>query len=180
MLLDVRGDVPRDVRGTVLCLLEQSSPPLPPGYRPIFPDILVPPSSMPFCLPTAKCAWWVISMEQPQSHHPVQPEQTGINLASKLNLVTSFPHWPLIGLSFSSSSSVLRRPELPEIQSWTHEQDPLYLDWTPWYYLWIKCLWKYACAFGDWWNIQYFWNQISRVIPEQEAGNPKMNCCELF
>ncbi|KAL7862659.1 hypothetical protein SRHO_G00116430 [Serrasalmus rhombeus] len=56
VLLDVRGDVPRDVRGTVLCLLEQSSPPLPPGYRPIFPDILVPPSSMPFCLPTAKCA----------------------------------------------------------------------------------------------------------------------------
>ncbi|XP_053361037.1 exocyst complex component 3-like protein [Clarias gariepinus] len=56
VLLDVRGDVPRDVRGTVMCLLEQSSPPLPPGYRPIFPDILVPPSSMPFCLPTAKCA----------------------------------------------------------------------------------------------------------------------------
>ncbi|XP_058254087.1 exocyst complex component 3-like protein isoform X2 [Hemibagrus wyckioides] len=56
VLLDLRGDVPRDVRGTVLCLLEQSSPPLPPGYRPIFPDILVPPSSMPFCLPTAKCA----------------------------------------------------------------------------------------------------------------------------
>ncbi|MCJ8734402.1 hypothetical protein PDJAM_G00234830 [Pangasius djambal] len=56
VLLDVRGDVPRDVRGTVLCLLEQSSPPLPPGYRPIFPDILVPPSSTPFCLPTAKCA----------------------------------------------------------------------------------------------------------------------------
>ncbi|XP_036423986.1 exocyst complex component 3-like protein [Colossoma macropomum] len=56
VLLDVRGDVPRDVRGTVLCLLEQSAPPLPPGYRPIFPDILVPPSSMPFCLPTAKCA----------------------------------------------------------------------------------------------------------------------------
>uniref|UniRef100_W5L090 Exocyst complex component 3-like 1 n=1 Tax=Astyanax mexicanus TaxID=7994 RepID=W5L090_ASTMX len=55
-LLDVRGDVPRGIRGTVLCLLEQSAPPLPPGYRPIFPDILVPPSSMPFCLPTAKCA----------------------------------------------------------------------------------------------------------------------------
>ncbi|XP_066505374.1 exocyst complex component 3-like protein isoform X2 [Hoplias malabaricus] len=55
-LLDVRGDVPRDVRVTVLCLLEQSAPPLPSGYRPIFPDILVPPPSMPFCLPTAKCA----------------------------------------------------------------------------------------------------------------------------
>ncbi|XP_062856212.1 exocyst complex component 3-like protein [Trichomycterus rosablanca] len=55
-LLDVRGDVPRDIRGAVLCLLEQSSPPLPPGYRPIFPDILVPPSSTTFCIPTAKCA----------------------------------------------------------------------------------------------------------------------------
>ncbi|XP_076878321.1 exocyst complex component 3-like protein isoform X2 [Brachyhypopomus gauderio] len=55
-LLDIRGDVPRDVRASVLCLMDQSSPALPPGYRPIFPDILVPPPSMPFCLPTAKCA----------------------------------------------------------------------------------------------------------------------------
>ena len=55
VLLDVRGDVSRDVRGTVLDLLEQSAPPLPPGYRPIFTEILVPPT-MPFCLPTAKCA----------------------------------------------------------------------------------------------------------------------------
>ncbi|KAM6946376.1 exocyst complex component 3-like protein [Aplochiton taeniatus] len=56
VLLDIRGDVPRHVRGAVLDLLEQSAPPLPAGYRPIFTDILVPPSSMPFCLPTAKCA----------------------------------------------------------------------------------------------------------------------------
>ncbi|CDQ82796.1 unnamed protein product [Oncorhynchus mykiss] len=56
VLLDVRGDVSRDVRGTVLDLLEQSTPPLPAGYRPIFSDILVPTPSMPFCLPTAKCA----------------------------------------------------------------------------------------------------------------------------
>ncbi|XP_071767354.1 exocyst complex component 3-like protein isoform X1 [Centroberyx gerrardi] len=56
MLLDVRGDVSRDIRGTVLDLLEQSAPPLPAGYRPIFTDILVPPSTMSFCLPTAKCA----------------------------------------------------------------------------------------------------------------------------
>ncbi|XP_010882374.2 exocyst complex component 3-like protein isoform X2 [Esox lucius] len=56
VLLDVRGDVSRDVRGTVLDLLEQSAPPLPAGYRPIFSDILVPTPSMPFCLPTAKCA----------------------------------------------------------------------------------------------------------------------------
>lgn len=57
VLLDVRGDVSRDVRGTVLDLLEQSTPPLPAGYRPIFSDILVPTPSMPFCLPTAICAF---------------------------------------------------------------------------------------------------------------------------
>lgn len=56
VLLDIRGDVSRDIRGTVLDLLEQSAPPLPAGYRPIFTDILVPPSTMAFCLPTAKCA----------------------------------------------------------------------------------------------------------------------------
>uniref|UniRef100_A0A4W4GDS0 Exocyst complex component 3-like protein n=1 Tax=Electrophorus electricus TaxID=8005 RepID=A0A4W4GDS0_ELEEL len=55
-LLDIRGDVPRDVRASVLCLVEQNSPVLPPGYRPIFPDILVPPPSTAFCLPTTKCA----------------------------------------------------------------------------------------------------------------------------
>ena len=56
VLLDIRGDVSRDVRGAVLDLLEQSAPPLPAGYRPIFTDILVPPSTMAFCLPKAKCA----------------------------------------------------------------------------------------------------------------------------
>ncbi|XP_068595840.1 exocyst complex component 3-like protein [Brachionichthys hirsutus] len=56
VLLDIRGDVSRDIRGVVLDLLEQSAPPLPAGYRPIFTDILVPPPTMAFCLPTAKCA----------------------------------------------------------------------------------------------------------------------------
>uniref|UniRef100_A0A8D2ZLL2 Exocyst complex component 3-like 1 n=1 Tax=Scophthalmus maximus TaxID=52904 RepID=A0A8D2ZLL2_SCOMX len=56
VLLDIRGDVSRDIRGAVLDLLEQSAPPLPAGYRPIFTDILVPPTTMAFCLPTAKCA----------------------------------------------------------------------------------------------------------------------------
>ncbi|KAM6937790.1 exocyst complex component 3-like protein [Xenentodon cancila] len=56
VLLDIRGDISRDIRGAVLDLLEQSAPPLPVGYRPIFTDILVPPSTMAFCLPTAKCA----------------------------------------------------------------------------------------------------------------------------
>lgn len=56
VLLEIRGDVSRDIKGAVLDLLEQSAPPLPVGYRPIFTDILVPPSTMAFCLPTAKCA----------------------------------------------------------------------------------------------------------------------------
>ncbi|XP_039989564.1 exocyst complex component 3-like protein [Xiphias gladius] len=56
VLLDIRGDVSREIRGAVLDLLEQSAPPLPAGYRPIFTDILVPPTTMSFCLPTAKCA----------------------------------------------------------------------------------------------------------------------------
>nr|XP_023673022.1 exocyst complex component 3-like protein isoform X1 [Paramormyrops kingsleyae] len=56
VLLDVRGDVPRELRGVVLDMLEQSTPILPPGYRPVFSDILVPPRSMSFCLPTARCS----------------------------------------------------------------------------------------------------------------------------
>ncbi|XP_061878355.1 exocyst complex component 3-like protein isoform X3 [Entelurus aequoreus] len=56
VLLDIRGDISRDIRGSVLNLLEQSANPLPVGYRPIFIDILVPPSSMAFCLPSTKCA----------------------------------------------------------------------------------------------------------------------------
>ncbi|KAM6925848.1 exocyst complex component 3-like protein [Lycodopsis pacificus] len=56
VLLDIRGDVSRDMRGAVLDLLEQSAPPLPAAFRPIFTDILVPPPTMAFCLPTTKCA----------------------------------------------------------------------------------------------------------------------------
>ncbi|XP_041967167.1 exocyst complex component 3-like protein [Alosa sapidissima] len=56
VLLEVRGDVSREIRGTVLDLLESTAPKLPPGYRPLFSDILVPAPSMSFCLPTPKCA----------------------------------------------------------------------------------------------------------------------------
>uniref|UniRef100_H3BZ57 Exocyst complex component 3-like 1 n=1 Tax=Tetraodon nigroviridis TaxID=99883 RepID=H3BZ57_TETNG len=51
VLLDIRGDVSRDIRWAVLDLLEQSASPLPVGYRPIFTDILVPPAPMTFCFP---------------------------------------------------------------------------------------------------------------------------------
>ncbi|XP_055083301.1 exocyst complex component 3-like protein [Periophthalmus magnuspinnatus] len=56
VLLDIRGDISRDVRTTLRDLLEQSVHPLPVGYRPIFTDILVQQSSRTFCLPTTKCA----------------------------------------------------------------------------------------------------------------------------
>ncbi|XP_077371632.1 exocyst complex component 3-like protein isoform X2 [Festucalex cinctus] len=55
VLLDIRGDISKDIRGSVLELLQQTAAPLPAGYRPIFTDIQVPPSTMAFCLPTAKC-----------------------------------------------------------------------------------------------------------------------------
>ncbi|GCC36987.1 hypothetical protein chiPu_0015487 [Chiloscyllium punctatum] len=54
-LLDIRGDVSKDVRGTVLEMLEQSSQPAPEDYQPIFSEILVPTPVLPFCLPAVKC-----------------------------------------------------------------------------------------------------------------------------
>ncbi|XP_072925817.1 exocyst complex component 3-like protein isoform X1 [Hemitrygon akajei] len=54
VLLDIRGDVSKEVRGTVLDMLEQNSQP-PEGYQSIFSDILVPAPILPFCLPTVKC-----------------------------------------------------------------------------------------------------------------------------
>lgn len=55
-LLDIRGDVSRDLRSSLRALLQQNPSSLPLGYRPIFTDILVPPNNMSFCLSTAKCA----------------------------------------------------------------------------------------------------------------------------
>lgn len=55
MLLDIRGDVSKEVRGTVLEMLEQSSQMPPEDYQPIFSDILVPAPVLPFCLHTVKC-----------------------------------------------------------------------------------------------------------------------------
>ncbi|XP_055504658.1 exocyst complex component 3-like protein isoform X1 [Leucoraja erinacea] len=55
VLLDIRGDVSKEVRGTVLEMLEQSSQMPPEDYQPIFSDILVPAPVLPFCLHTVKC-----------------------------------------------------------------------------------------------------------------------------
>ncbi|XP_048461532.1 exocyst complex component 3-like protein [Rhincodon typus] len=54
-LLDIRGDVSKDIRGTVLEMLEQNSQPAPEDYQPIFSEILVPAPVLPFCLPAVKC-----------------------------------------------------------------------------------------------------------------------------
>uniref|UniRef100_A0A669QQP3 Exocyst complex component 3 like 1 n=1 Tax=Phasianus colchicus TaxID=9054 RepID=A0A669QQP3_PHACC len=55
-LLDLRGDISKDVRHVVLEMMAQNPQPLPEGYRPIFSTILVPAPELPFCLRKAKCA----------------------------------------------------------------------------------------------------------------------------
>ncbi|XP_067853761.1 exocyst complex component 3-like protein [Heptranchias perlo] len=55
VLLDIRGDVSRDIRGSVLEMLEQNTKPPPEDYQSIFSDVLVPASVLPFCLPAVKC-----------------------------------------------------------------------------------------------------------------------------
>lgn len=55
-LLDLRGDISKDVRHLVLEMMAQNPQPLPEGYRPIFSTILVPAPEQPFCLRKAKCA----------------------------------------------------------------------------------------------------------------------------
>uniref|UniRef100_A0A4W3J059 Exocyst complex component 3-like 1 n=1 Tax=Callorhinchus milii TaxID=7868 RepID=A0A4W3J059_CALMI len=56
VLLDIRGDVSKDVRGTVLEMLEQNTQLPPEDYQPIFTDIVVPAPALPFCLPAVRCA----------------------------------------------------------------------------------------------------------------------------
>ncbi|NXF79814.1 EX3L1 protein, partial [Sclerurus mexicanus] len=55
-LLDLRGDVSREVRHVVLEMMAQHPQVLPEGYRPIFSTILVPVAELPFCLRKGKCA----------------------------------------------------------------------------------------------------------------------------
>ncbi|XP_071613334.1 exocyst complex component 3-like protein isoform X3 [Heliangelus exortis] len=54
-LLDLRGDVSRDVRHMVLEMMEQNPQVLPESYQPIFSTILVPAPELPFCLRKGKC-----------------------------------------------------------------------------------------------------------------------------
>ncbi|NWU96013.1 EX3L1 protein, partial [Upupa epops] len=55
-LLDLRGDVSKEVRHTVLEMMSQHPQVLPESYRPIFSTILVPVTEVPFCLRMGKCA----------------------------------------------------------------------------------------------------------------------------
>ncbi|XP_050167394.1 exocyst complex component 3-like protein isoform X2 [Myiozetetes cayanensis] len=55
-LLDLRGDVSKEVRHVVLEMMAQHPQALPEGYRPIFSTILVPVPELPFCLRKGKCA----------------------------------------------------------------------------------------------------------------------------
>uniref|UniRef100_A0A8C3SR91 Exocyst complex component 3 like 1 n=1 Tax=Chelydra serpentina TaxID=8475 RepID=A0A8C3SR91_CHESE len=56
ILLDLRGDVSKEVRNVVLEMMAQNPQSLPENYQPIFSNILVPAPELPFCLRKAKCA----------------------------------------------------------------------------------------------------------------------------
>ncbi|NXF98605.1 EX3L1 protein, partial [Eubucco bourcierii] len=55
-LLDLRGDVSREMRHMVLEMMAQHPQVLPDSYRPIFSTILVPMPELPLCLRKGKCA----------------------------------------------------------------------------------------------------------------------------
>lgn len=55
-LLDLRGDVSKEVRHMVLEMMAQHPQVLPESYRPIFSTILVPAPELPFCIRKGKCA----------------------------------------------------------------------------------------------------------------------------
>ncbi|XP_068549344.1 exocyst complex component 3-like protein isoform X2 [Anas acuta] len=55
-LLDLRGDVSKEVRHLVLEMMAQHPQALPENYQPIFSTILVPAPELPFCLRKGKCA----------------------------------------------------------------------------------------------------------------------------
>ncbi|XP_054856730.1 exocyst complex component 3-like protein [Eublepharis macularius] len=56
MLLEVRGDVSKEIRNLVLEIMAQNPQVLPENFQPIFSNILVPAPELPFCLGKPKCA----------------------------------------------------------------------------------------------------------------------------
>ncbi|XP_062997069.1 exocyst complex component 3-like protein [Elgaria multicarinata webbii] len=55
-LLDLRGDISKEIRHNVLEIMAQNPQVLPENYEPIFSNILVPAPEPPFCLGKSKCA----------------------------------------------------------------------------------------------------------------------------
>ncbi|XP_044275788.1 exocyst complex component 3-like protein [Varanus komodoensis] len=56
MLLDLRGDISKEIRNNVLEVMVQNPQVLPENYDPVFSNILVPATEPPFCLGKSKCA----------------------------------------------------------------------------------------------------------------------------
>ncbi|XP_015269433.1 PREDICTED: exocyst complex component 3-like protein, partial [Gekko japonicus] len=56
MLLEVRGDVPKEIRNNVLEIMAQNPQVLPENHQSVFSNILVPAPEPPFCLGKPKCA----------------------------------------------------------------------------------------------------------------------------
>lgn len=56
MLLELRGDISKEIRNNVLVVMAQNPQTLPVNYEPLFSSILVPAPELPFCLGKAKCA----------------------------------------------------------------------------------------------------------------------------
>ncbi|XP_008115870.1 exocyst complex component 3-like protein isoform X2 [Anolis carolinensis] len=56
MLLDLRGDISKEIHKNVLEVMAQNPQVLPENYEPIFSNILVPAPEPPFCLGKSKCA----------------------------------------------------------------------------------------------------------------------------
>ncbi|XP_053126406.1 exocyst complex component 3-like protein isoform X2 [Hemicordylus capensis] len=56
MLLELRGDVSKEIRNSVLEIMEQNPQVLPENYELVFSNILVPAPELPFCLGKSKCA----------------------------------------------------------------------------------------------------------------------------
>lgn len=57
MLLEVRGDVSKEIRNNVLEIMAQNPQVLPENHQPVFSNILVPAPELPYCLGKPKCAW---------------------------------------------------------------------------------------------------------------------------
>ncbi|XP_030059605.1 exocyst complex component 3-like protein [Microcaecilia unicolor] len=56
VLLEIRGDVSKEIHNLILEMMQQNTSSLPENYHSVFTNILVPARVLPFCLRTGKCA----------------------------------------------------------------------------------------------------------------------------